>query len=173
MKEYWDELFKNREKSFPHETILEKYIEIFRGKKLAELGAGDGRNSVYLAQKGMDITAFDYSQEGLEKLKKKIPNIKTRLIDIEKEQINLTDFQVILLIHYFPSFKKFKEIFETLEKESIVIIYTFIKDEVDGGRNAVGISYHEVEKLNFYGETIKKEFVDDPRGKSIFIKLKK
>ena len=173
MKEYWDELFKNREKSFTHEAILEEYIEFFQGKRLVELGAGDGRNCCYLNEKGIDITAFDYSEEGIRKIGHKSPNIKTQLIDIEREQIDLKSFQIVLFVHYFPNFEKFREMFETLTNEAIVFIYTFVKEEVDGGRKIIEMSYEEVEQLNFFGEIIKREFVDDVRGKSIFILLQK
>jgi len=173
MKEYWNELFKNREKRFPHEPILEEYIEIFQGKKVVELGAGDGRNSLYLADKAKEIAAFDYSEKAIEKIKSKIPNIKINITDIEKEELDLRGYQIVLMVHYFPSFEKFNEIFNSLEKGVVVFIYTFIKEEVDGSRQSVGISYEEIEQLDLFGETIKKEFVDDVRGKSVFMLIRK
>lgn len=173
MKEYWDELFKNREKSFTHEAILEEYIEFFQGKRLVELGAGDGRNCCYLNEKGIDITAFDYSEEGIKKIGHKNPSIKTQLIDIEREEIDLKSFQIVLFVHYFPNFEKFREMFETLTNEAIVFIYTFVKEEVNGGRKIIGMSYEEVEKINSIGTIVRKDFIADGRGKSILLILKK
>lgn len=39
-----------------------------RSKKLLDLGAGIGRHSLLFAKNGFDVTAFDFSKEGLDKI---------------------------------------------------------------------------------------------------------
>lgn len=39
-----------------------------RNKKLLDLGAGIGRHSLLFAKNGFDVTAFDFSKEGLDKI---------------------------------------------------------------------------------------------------------
>ena len=49
---------------------LEKYInEIPKGKAL-DIGAGEGRNSIFLAKNEFDVTAIDKIKQGLDKIKK-------------------------------------------------------------------------------------------------------
>ena len=51
-----------------------------------ELGAGEGRNSLFLAEQGFNVTAQDISRVGIEKLakaaQKKDLNIRTEVKDI-------------------------------------------------------------------------------------------
>ncbi len=37
------------------------------GKRVIELGAGEGRNAVFLARQGLDVTAVDFSEVGIRK----------------------------------------------------------------------------------------------------------
>lgn len=41
---------------------------VLAGGKALDLGAGDGRHSLYLARNGFDVTAIDLSEQGLKKL---------------------------------------------------------------------------------------------------------
>lgn len=58
---YWNE---------PSEDIY-YYLHLWsekRSKKLLDLGAGIGRHSLLFAKNGFDVTAFDFSKEGLDKI---------------------------------------------------------------------------------------------------------
>ena len=50
--------------------------------KMLDLGCGTGRLSGFLYDKGLDVTAIDYSEEAIKKLKKKYPYIKCVHADI-------------------------------------------------------------------------------------------
>ena len=61
------------EPSFP----AKKALDIFRENKLSnviELGAGLGRDSIYLGKNSINLTALDYSENGLKILDQKIKN---------------------------------------------------------------------------------------------------
>lgn len=69
---FWNEFYENREKDVPFfenvpDENLVSYIQkerVLKGKIL-ELGCGPGRNAIYLANEGFDVTAVDLSVEGI------------------------------------------------------------------------------------------------------------
>jgi tellurite methyltransferase len=53
---------------------------------IMELGAGQGRNSIYLAEKGFDVTAVDFSLVGLENIKQQAEEKNLKIV-IENEDV--------------------------------------------------------------------------------------
>lgn len=173
MKKYWDELFQKREKTFLHEKVLEDNLALFEGKNIVELGAGDGRNSLYLAEKGFDITAIDYSTIAINKINFLNPRINTRVVDIEQEKLSLEEFNMVLFIHYFLNYIKFLELMESSREGTVFFIYTFIREEVEGSKKMVAISYEEIEKINKNLNVLNFKLEEDSRGKLVCILIKK
>ncbi|WP_305455855.1 class I SAM-dependent methyltransferase [Bacillus mycoides] len=69
---FWNEFYTNREKDVPFfanvpDENLVSYIqtEWISKEKVLELGCGPGRNAIYLAKQGFDVTAVDLSIEGI------------------------------------------------------------------------------------------------------------
>ncbi len=173
MKKYWDELFQKREKTFLHEKVLEDNLVLFEGKNIVELGAGDGRNSLYLAENGFDITAIDYSTIAINKINFLNPRINTRVVDIEQEKLSLEEFNMVLFIHYFPDYIKFLELMESSREGTVFFIYTFIREEVMGNKKMVAISYEEIEKINKNLNVLNFKLEEDNRGKLVYVLIKK
>jgi tellurite methyltransferase len=53
----------------PSEFLVEAIENHFSGATVLDLGCGEGRNALYAAVLGFDVTAFDISAAGIEKLK--------------------------------------------------------------------------------------------------------
>jgi len=51
-------------------SMFRKYME--KGKALIEFGCGNGRDSLYFADKGVNVTGIDASQVAIEKLQEKV-----------------------------------------------------------------------------------------------------
>lgn len=69
MKEFWNERYSQKEWAYgegPNVFIKEKLKQFTSGKILFP-AEGEGRNAVYAAQLGWDVSAFDYSRSGKEK----------------------------------------------------------------------------------------------------------
>ena len=70
-----------------------KSLKIFQEnniKKIIELGAGLGRDSIYFSINNLSVTSLDYSQSGINIINKKInkdklKNIKTKVFDIRQK----------------------------------------------------------------------------------------
>jgi len=73
---YWDQYYKNRicsEEPSPFAQYVATLVE--PGKRMVELGCGNGRDAVYFAGQGLQLTALDMSQEAITQLQSRnIPN---------------------------------------------------------------------------------------------------
>jgi len=77
--QHWETNFSNKPEMFGLEPSYpaKKALDIFKENKLSnviELGAGLGRDSIYLAKNSINLTALDYSENGLKILDQKIKN---------------------------------------------------------------------------------------------------
>lgn len=77
-----------------------------RGQALT-IAEGEGRNAVYLAQQGMDVTTWDYAESGLEKTEKlaeeRNVNVDTQLIDLNEATWEQNRWDEIVCIYgHFP-----------------------------------------------------------------------
>ena len=69
--EFWDTFYKDKERDVPFfcdrpDEHLVKYFKIIQPSNVLEIGCGNGRNAIYLAQKGCTVTAVDLSQQAIE-----------------------------------------------------------------------------------------------------------
>jgi cyclopropane fatty-acyl-phospholipid synthase-like methyltransferase len=75
--------------------------------KALDIGAGDGRNSLYLALNGFSVTAVDYSHVGLKKLnklafEKKLSNkISTVCADVRKMNYPVDEYDLVVAVTLF------------------------------------------------------------------------
>ena len=77
--QHWETNFSNKPEMFGLEPSYpaKKALNIFRENKLSnviELGAGLGRDSIYLGKNSISLTALDYSENGIKILDQKIKN---------------------------------------------------------------------------------------------------
>ena len=68
-----------------------KSLNFFKGKKIVELGAGLGRDTIFFAQNSIQVEALDYSQKAIEIINNKSKKlnltqfIKTKILDVRKK----------------------------------------------------------------------------------------
>ncbi len=74
----------------PNDFLAAQAHLIPKGRVL-EIGAGEGRNSVYLAQQGYQVTAVDQSSVGLEKARKLATE---KGVEIETIEASLAEFEI-------------------------------------------------------------------------------
>lgn len=81
-------------------------LKLTTGKVLA-IAEGEGRNAVFLAQQGMNVTTWDYAESGVEKTKKlaneKGVEVKTELVDLNTApwKENRWD-EIVCIFGHFP-----------------------------------------------------------------------
>jgi SAM-dependent methyltransferase len=90
-KYHWEKTFKNNPEMFGEEPSepARKTAELFKNEgetKILELGCGQGRDTIFFAKNGFQITALDYSEKAVNTL-------------IEKAQVSGLSPLVIALCH--------------------------------------------------------------------------
>lgn len=101
----WHERFSSEEYVYgkePNQFVVETVSMLPKGKVLC-IAEGEGRNAVYLASLGYDVTAWDYAQAGLDKTdqlanEKGVP-VKTELRDLADVEWKTEQWDAI--VHIF------------------------------------------------------------------------
>lgn len=146
----------------------EKYLNSFeQGKllpligdikdiKILDIGAGTGRLSVLLANRGAKVTAMDLSAKMLSALKKKNQRIQTIVGDAENLPFDNNFFEMavaaFLIVHLKDPTKFFDEVYRVL-KDGGVFVLTNINQKdspivkTDTGEIKIESYYHRPEKI--------------------------
>ena len=128
--DYWKNKWLSRPKEPANNFAVRAYklIKNKKSKTLLDVGCGDGRDSVYFFDKGLKITAVDFSASGIKKLKSQNPDINCVLADIRKIKFKANSFDVIyahLSLHYFDNkttSKIFDNLYSVLKKNGLLFI---------------------------------------------------
>ena len=129
-KKYWKDHWVSGKKNPPNDFARKAYAVVRKGnsKTLLDLGCGDGRDSVYFAERGLHVHALDFSKNGIENIKSLNPNIKTFLGDIKNMKFKKGSFDIIyahLSLHYFndqETTKIFKALYRILKKGGLIFV---------------------------------------------------
>ena len=94
MSEVWNKVYKSDSTFFGKEPsnfalLCFNYMKSNNVKKVLELGAGHGRDTIFFATNGIEVEALDYSVIAIEILdkiaeEKRLP-IKSQIFDVEEE----------------------------------------------------------------------------------------
>lgn len=186
MKEYWDKRYGHENFTYGVEP------NIYVGTKLPLLAPGkilfpadgEGRNSVYAAKLGWDVSAFDYSNVGKEKAenlaKKNNVKINFTVQRFLEENYEQNEFDVIGLtfVHFEPELKieMHQRLDSYLKVGGYIILEAFSKEhrEINKVNPAVGgppdenmmYSIIEIERdfLNYEFLELKKEMINLNEG---------
>ncbi|WP_338657095.1 class I SAM-dependent methyltransferase (plasmid) [Sporosarcina psychrophila] len=91
----------------PNVFLKEMQIKLQLSGNALTIAEGEGRNAVFIAEQGMNVTAWDYAESGLEKTKKlaeaKGVTVKTELVDlIEAQWITNQWDEIVCVFGHFP-----------------------------------------------------------------------
>lgn len=120
----WDKKWSKVTKLLAESEYAKEVLQYIKDKKcrtFLDLGCGDGKDSVFFAQNGYDVTAIDFSSASLNLLKERlkdlsVDNMKYVKQDIANLDLGSESFDVIyanLSLHYFDD-KTTSEIFDNL-----------------------------------------------------------
>jgi SAM-dependent methyltransferase len=160
--DYWNSIYQDRPEymsfltEYPDENLI-KYVDqnMISAKKVLELGCGEGRNAIYMAQQGFSVDAVDISDKAIEYALKKakeyhLPiNFRCENVFDFNMQKNTYDFVYDsgLLHHLMPHrrIQYLKLIYETLKPGSCFGLICFASGFEDIG-GASEVSDYEVYK---------------------------
>ncbi|BAK72092.1 bifunctional 2-polyprenyl-6-hydroxyphenol methylase/3-demethylubiquinol 3-O-methyltransferase UbiG [Arcobacter sp. L] len=173
-KEFWNSKFLTEEFFYglhPNE-FLASHLETFKEhKKMLCLGEGEGRNAIFFAKKGFEITAIDASDIGLSKLAKRAEeeeklNIKTVCLDLNHWEV--TEKYDVIMASYLHMYKNereilFKKIEDSLNKNGYFVGEFFSTKQLtynSGGPKDLDLLYTVEDFLNHF-DSCKKEVVEE------------
>ena len=128
--DYWKNRWSNRPFE-PANNFAERAYKLIKTrnlKTLLDLGCADGRDSIYFSNKGLQVTAVDFSESGINKLKSQNARINCLILDIRNIKFQGNSFDVIyahLSLHYFDdetTSKIFDSLYKILKKDGLFLV---------------------------------------------------
>lgn len=110
---------------------LKMYINLLSGKEVLDLGIGQGRNSIPLANLGFNVTGVDYSTKCLEMCKNTCDKLNLvqsdiRTFPIEKNKYDLILSRCVLhFLHKNDSYQIINNIKTNIKNNGLVYIHVF------------------------------------------------
>jgi len=141
------------------ESGLKEVLKYTKKGIALDIGAGKGRNSIFLAKNGFKVEAVDKIKEGLEKCKRiaKKHNLPIKLIlsDINEFEFKQNKYSLIIAIHTltFLKFSEIKKLFKKIENALLAkgIVYLVVFSTKDPAfRKYKKKKLHLVEARTFY-----------------------
>lgn len=140
----WDERYRQKGLVLPKgpHSFLKNHVRLLPKGKVLDLAAGEGRNAIFLAEKGFDVDAVDISGVALKKArqwaKAKGVRIRTVVADLDSYSIGEERYDVIANF-YFLRRRLIPKIKKGLKKGGRVIFETYLLEQrsigVAGPRN--------------------------------------
>jgi tellurite methyltransferase len=165
----WDKKFSSDQYVFGKDPAdsLTKYIKFLPKKKLKvlDLAMSEGRNTIFMAKKGHDVTGIDISSVAIKKAnalaKENNVNFKGIISDLTKYEFGKHEFDVILC-YYFLDRNLITKIKNWVKPGGYIIFENFtVNDPVESRKNKKYlllenelISLFEGERLIYFQELI-------------------
>lgn len=175
-KEHWDQSFSDEQ--FVYGEVENKFINeksnlIPANSKVACFAEGEGRNAVYLAKLGHDVSVYDQSIVGLEKSKELAHHngvsIKTYEVDLTKEKVNQEQYDAAIMVfgHVPREDQPFllNNMIDSVKPGGIILLEVYSDAQLSyktGGPQSIDMLYNPLDMLEwikdyknihfFYGE---------------------
>lgn len=126
--------FKNNDfPIFPprFDSELKRYMNLLSGKEVLDLGIGQGRNSIPLANSGFNVTGVDYSTKCLDICKNACDKLNLIQSDIRTFPIEKNKYDLILsrcVLHFFhknDTYQIINDIKNNIKTNGLVYIHVF------------------------------------------------
>ncbi len=154
--ERWDGIYAARNPDLPVAADILKlfgYLLPKSGRAL-DLACGVGANSIYMAQTGLIVDAWDASVVGLKQLEQHAGNlpITTRVVEITPPDLPTSTYDVILITRYLDR-TLFGSIENALKPGGVLFYQTFTQNKLPTARTPSNPAYllHENELLTAFG----------------------
>lgn len=104
----WNERYSTKPDNSPPDTFLKKNLHKLNKTRLLDIAGGNGRNAIYLAAHGFDVTVVDIADVGFDKIANNIKGsdfkIRTILLDLDNPEILFEEgkFDTIVCINFRP-----------------------------------------------------------------------
>jgi SAM-dependent methyltransferase len=151
----WDSRYlKNMGASDPS-SILKAFLDLAPSGNALDIACGNGRNSLFLAEKGFKVDAVDISTVAMNHLASRDPNINVICQDIDAWEIPQNRYELIVNVRFLDR-RLFPMIHDGLRPCGVLIFESFIggkkdeyclkQDELRYAFQSLHIVYYEEKK---------------------------
>ena len=126
----WNEKYRKESYSTEAASVVKNFYHLAPGKKALDIAAGNGRNALFLSQKGFSVDAVDISEVGLTEFASRYPSINAICADLDQFEIATGHYDLILNVK-FLSRRLFPYIQEGLKPGGVVIFHTLLGSKSD------------------------------------------
>lgn len=141
MKDFWNERYSEDGLAYgetPNVYLSEVADQIEAGGKVLVVGDGEGRNGVWLARQGFDVTCVDYSPVAVEKIKsfaaQKNVSITAICADMNEWDWPVAEFDgvVSIYVHFPPDMRAglHQKMVDALKSGGKILMEAFNKDQL-------------------------------------------
>lgn len=155
-REAWNEVFTQRPgREFPHNKFL---AEMIRGRKpgrALDIGMGEGRNALFLATQGWEVTGFDISDVGVqlarEAAQKKGLKLETLVDDVDRFDYGRQRWDLVVGMYMHAMItRNAAKIIDSLKPGGIIVVEGFHRDLNRQGLEGGYIGYRSNELLRAF-----------------------
>ncbi|MCM2350790.1 MAG: class I SAM-dependent methyltransferase [Bacteriovoracaceae bacterium] len=144
MKSVWDKRYSEEGFAYgeaPNDFLAEHYARIKPNGNVLCIAEGEGRNALFLARKGFNVTAVDFSEVGMSKAKniaaKENLPLETIVSDLEVFDLGKAKWDAVISIfaHLPPTIRKIvhARIETSLKDNGILILEAYRPEQLELG----------------------------------------
>jgi SAM-dependent methyltransferase len=155
-REAWNEVFTKRQgREFPHNKLLAETIRGRKPGKALDIGIGEGRNALFLATQGWEVTGFDISDVGVrlarEAAQKRGLKLELLVDDVDRFDYGRQrwDLVVGMYMHALIT-RNAAKIIDSLKPGGIIVVEGFHRDLNRQGLQGGYIGYRSNELLKAF-----------------------
>lgn len=166
MKDFWEDRFSESGYAYgtePNGFLVSQKKRLEARQAVLSVADGEGRNGVWLAEQGLDVTTVDYSPMGVNKAEKlasvKGVHINTLCEDLTQWAWPVAEYDVVvaIFIHFPPNLRRHMHhnMMRALKSGGILIMETYHKDQLKyktGGPPVDELLYTETQLREDFGD---------------------
>ena len=152
----WDQVYLAENPSFSHapNRFLVSAVDGVKPGSALDVGMGQGRNAVFLAEQGWRVTGFDVSKEGvrqaLEAATDKGVELTATVEPAQRFDWGVERWDLIVLA-YFPFTRQMLEnVWASLKPDGLVVVEAYHASNEE--RSGPGVTYQDNELLGLFAE---------------------
>jgi SAM-dependent methyltransferase len=155
-REVWNEVFTNRQgREFPHNKFLAEMIRGRKPGKALDIGIGEGRNALFLASQGWEVTGFDISDVGVqlaqEAAQKRGLKLEALVEDVDRFDYGKRRWDLVVGMYMHAMItRNAAKIIDSLKPGGVIVVEGFHRDLNRQGLQGGNIGYGSNELLRAF-----------------------
>ncbi|WP_179091386.1 bifunctional 2-polyprenyl-6-hydroxyphenol methylase/3-demethylubiquinol 3-O-methyltransferase UbiG [[Flexibacter] sp. ATCC 35208] len=148
----------------PDPYFIGMYEQFPAGGRALDLAAGSGRHTLYLAERGWEVTAVDFSDVAMEQLSLRAEGLKVKTVCADLSAFEIADKYDLIVLYYYFDVAIFPAIIDALKPGGVLILKLAI--ERADNENILPL-LNELESLNYSQRPVKHRGVAEGLFKKI------